>query len=173
MSLIVPNACFNSRLFPPDKAVEWETDHWRLERRRLARVAVTPEQIGLCGCWQVVAVRRERVHLGSAPKEPSDEISYYATSVAHDEYSDEQLLAAIRGHWSAIENGVHYRRDVSFGEDASRIANRGAAHAMATLRNLAIGVYELQKDRGRIAASSCKSWSRQMTVSKALALLRS
>jgi len=153
--------------------VEWETDHWRVERRRFARVAVTPEEIGLCGCWQVLAVRRERVHLGPKPKEPSDEISYYATSVAQEEYRDEQLLAAIRDHWSAIENGVHYRRDVSFGEDASRIAHRSAAHVMATLRNLAIGVYELQKDRGCVTANSCKSWSRQMTFSNALALLRS
>lgn len=153
--------------------MEWETDHWRVERRRLARVAVTPEEIGLCGCWQVLAVRRERVHLGPKPKEPSDEISYYATSVAQEEYRDEQLLAAIRDHWSAIENGVHYRRDVSFGEDASRIAHRSAAHVMATLRNLAIGVYELQKDRGCVTANSCKSWSRQMTFSNALALLRS
>jgi len=171
--LIAPNACFNSRLFPPDEAVEWETDHWRLERRRLARVAVTPEEIGLCGCWQVIAVRRERVHLGPAPKEPSDEISYYATSVAQAEYNDDDLLKAIRDHWSAIENGVHYRRDVSFSEDASRIAHRSAAHAMASLRNLAIGLYELQKDRGRVGASGCKSWSRKMTVSKALTLLRS
>ena len=41
----------------------WEKDHHRLDRRRLKRVTVSPEQIGLCGCWQVIAVRRERVEL--------------------------------------------------------------------------------------------------------------
>ena len=153
--------------------MEWETDHWRLERRRLKRIATTPEQIGLCGCWQVIAVRRERIHLGSGSDESSDEISCYASSAAYDEYNDDQLLTAIRDHWSAIENGVHYRRDVSFNEDNCRIAHRSAAHAMASLRNLALGLYELQKNKGRVTTNSCKSWSRQMTVSKALSMLRS
>lgn len=166
-----PNACFNSRLSPPDDAVEWETDHGRLERRRLARLAVTPEQIGLCGCWQIIAVRRERIPLCGS-KMPSDEISYYVTSADYDQYTEAQLHALIRSHWTSIENGIHYRRDVSFGEDACRIARKPAAHAMATLRNLAIGIYELQKDLGKTGAEGCKSWSRQLTVSKALALLR-
>lgn len=151
----------------------WEKDHWRLDRRRLARVAVTPEEIGLCGCWQVVAVRRERVDLDPRAESPSDEIGYYATSVASGEMTEEELHEVIRGHWSAIENGVHHRRDVSFGEDACRIAQRSAAHALATLRNLAIGLYEIQNARGLVEANGCKSWCRRMTVSQALRLLRS
>ena len=134
---------------------------------------MTPEEIGLCGCWQVVAVRRERVHLAPCTQPPSDEIGYYATSVAERELTDEELLEAIRGHWSAIENGVHHRRDVSFGEDACRVAQRSAAHALATLRNLAIGLYEIQGSRGHVEANGCKSWCRRMTVAAALKLLRS
>lgn len=151
----------------------WEKNHWRLERRRLARVAVTPEEIGLCGCWQVLAVQRERIDLSSTPKPPSDEIGYYATSVAQRELSEDQLLEAVRDHWAAIENGVHHRRDVSFGEDACRVAQRSAAHALATLRNLAIGLYEIQCSRGRVEANGCKSWCRRMTIAAALKLLRS
>jgi hypothetical protein len=116
--------------------VAWEKDHWRLDRRRLARVATTPEEIGLCGCWQVVAVRREREELDPRAKPPSDEIGYYATSLTTEELTEDELLEVIRNHWSAIENGVHHRRDVSFGEDACRVAQRSAAHALATLRNL-------------------------------------
>ncbi len=144
-----------------------------MERRRLKRCAVTPEEIGLCGCWQVVAVRRERTPLGPCPKPPSDEIGYYATSVADRELTDDELLEVIRDHWSAIENAVHHRRDVSFGEDACRVTQRSAAHALATLRNLAIGLYEIQSSRGRVEASGCKSWCRRMTVALALKLLRS
>lgn len=150
----------------------WEKDHWRLERRRLKRIAVTPEEIGLCGCWQIIAVRRERISLKPGDETASDEIAYYATSIAIAEMSDEELLEVIRGHWSAIENGVHYRRDVSFGEDACRIAKRQAAHVMATLRNLALGLYEIESARGRLKANGCKSWCRQMTVAKALGMLR-
>lgn len=171
--MIAPNACCRSRLFPPDDAATWEKDHWRLDRRRLARVAVTPEQIGLCGCWQVIAVRREREELDPRSEGPSNEIGYYATSLATQELSDHELMEVIRGHWSAIENGVHHRRDVSFGEDACRIAHRTGAHALATLRNLAIGLYELQCAKGRVEAKGCKSWRRRMTVAGALNLLRS
>lgn len=134
---------------------------------------MTPEQIGLCGCWQVVAVRRERIPLGPCPKPPSDEIGFYATSLAQEEMTDEELLGVIRGHWSAIENGVHHRRDVSFGEDACRVAQRSAAHALATLHNLAIGLYEIQLSRDQVEANGCKSWCRRMTVAAALTMLRS
>lgn len=151
----------------------WEKDHWRLDRRRLAHVAVTPEEIGLCGCWQVVAVRRERVELDPRAEPPSDEIGYYATSLTEGELTDDALLDVIRGHWSAIENGVHHRRDVSFGEDVCRVAQRSAAQALATLRNLAIGLYEIQRAHGRSEAHGCKSWCRRMTVAAALKLLRS
>ncbi len=153
--------------------MEWEKEHWRLDRRRLVRVAVTPDEIGLCGCWQVIAVRREREELDPRAKPPSDEIAYYATSVAFQELSDDEWMEVIRGHWSAIENGVHHRRDVSFGEDACRVAHSTGAHALATLRNLAIGLYELQSEKGRIDANGCASWRRRMTVAAALTLLRS
>jgi hypothetical protein len=152
--------------------VDWEKDHWRLDRRRLVRVAVTPEEIGLCGCWQVIAVRREREQLDPHAKEPSDEIGYYATSIALPERSEAELLEIIRGHWSAIENGVHHRRDVSFGEDACRVADRSAAQVLATLRNLAIGLYEIQSCR-HPTPHGLKSWCRRMTVAAALKWLRS
>lgn len=151
----------------------WEKEHWRLDRRRLAHAAVTPEEIGLCGCWQVIAVRREREELDPRAAPPSDEIGYYVTSVAEAELTDDELMEAIRGHWSAIENGVHHRRDVSFGEDACRVAQRSAAHALATLRNLAIGLYEIESAHDRVEANGCKSWCRRMTVAAALTLLRS
>ena len=151
--------------------MSWEKDHHRLDRRRLKRVSVTPEAIGLCGCWQIVAVRRERDELNPKTGKLSDLIAYYATSLTPEECTDDPMLQNLRDHWSAIENGIHHRRDVTFGEDACRIANRRAAQAMATLRNLAIGLYELGKDRGQVKADSCASWLRQMTFTDAYALL--
>ena len=167
-----PNACWPSRPFPPDQQVAWEKDHDRLDRRRLKRVTVSPEDIGLCGCWQVIAVRREREELGRKAGPPSDPIGYYATSLAAAQLNDAELIAAIRGHWDAIENGAHHRRDVSFGEDASGVSERGAAQVLAALRNLALGLYELEKEHERTQAPSAKSQCRQMTFSAALALLR-
>lgn len=133
---------------------------------------MTPEEIGLCGCWQAIAVRRERNLLNQDQEASSDEISYYVTSLTMEESTDQQLLEEIRAHWAAIENGVHYRRDVSFHEDQCRISRRGGAHIMASLRNLAIGLYEFDQARRKDRSMGCKSWCRRMTFSKAWALLR-
>jgi hypothetical protein len=39
------------------------------------------------------------------------------------------------------------------------------------LRNLAIGLYELEKERGRTTTPQFKSWCRKMTASTALRLI--
>jgi hypothetical protein len=44
---------------------------------------------------------------------------------------------------------------------------------LATLRNLAIGLYEIERYRDRVDANGLKSWRRRMTVADALHLLRS
>jgi hypothetical protein len=49
------------------------------------------------------------------------------------------LLALSRGHWG-IENKLHYRRDVTLGEDASRIRKAVAPQVLAALRNSVLHV---------------------------------
>jgi len=134
-------------------------------------VAVSPEEIGLCGCWQVIAVQRERIPLGLPSQPAAVEIGYYATSLSQQQHPDQELLKIIRDHWAAIENGSHYRRDNTFGEDACQTSKRGAAQVLAALRNLAIALYELEQERGRAQVNEFKSWCRQMTASTALRLL--
>jgi len=52
------------------------------------------------------------------------------------------LLALTRAYWG-IENGRHYRRDVTFHEDATRLTQGHAGHVMASLNNLVIGLLRL------------------------------
>jgi hypothetical protein len=40
------------RDFPPKDPGKWEKHHDRIERRRVARVSVSPEESGLVGCWR-------------------------------------------------------------------------------------------------------------------------
>ena len=136
-------------------------------------MATDPEQAGLCGCWQFVAVWRERQELraGKVVSE-SQEYSFYVSSLSTEECSAQEMARHIRGHWDACENGSHYRRDVTLGEDASRIAGRNAAHVMATLRNLVLGLFELQKDKGKANAPNVPGWRRKMTASAALRLIK-
>lgn len=149
----------------------WEKEHGRFDCRRIARIAVSPEEIGLCGCWQVVAVERYSQDQNEPKESASLEIGCYATSLTLNEQDDAAMLALIRGHWSAIENGTHYRRDVTLGEDANRTADRRGAAVLASLRNLANGLYELEKERENTSADSLKSWCQQQTFTTAWPLL--
>ncbi|MBP9903082.1 MAG: hypothetical protein KBH45_16605 [Verrucomicrobia bacterium] len=132
---------------------------------------MTPEEIGLSGCWQVIAVERYSQNQNQPKEAASLEIGCYATSLAVKESDDAAVMALIRGHWSAIENGTHYRRDVTLGEDANRTANRKGAAARATFRNLANGIYELQKERAKTRADSLNSWCEQQTFTTVWPLL--
>ena len=65
----------------------------------------------------------------------------------------------IRGHWQ-IE-ALHHLRDVSYGEDASQIRTGSGPQAMATLRNLAIGIL---KTAGHASiAAACRHHARDAT----------
>ena len=139
-------------------------------RRRIKTLEVSPEEIGLCGCWRIIAVERVTIDL-TLPREkqvPVTEIAYYVSSKTKDELDDEGLLEAIIGHWSAIENGTHRVRDVSFGEDACRIAAPKAARNMVTLRNFAIGLYNLLLSQKKTTSPSLPAWRRSMSNSQAL-----
>ena len=141
-------------------------------RWRLQRVSLSPEAAGLCGCWQFVAVWRDRQELRQGKvTQQSEEYSFYCTSAAQGQYSAQQLLEFIRGHWAGCENGAHYRRDVSLGEDASRISGRSGAFVMATLRNLLLGLFELQQHRGQTKARTFPGWRRKLTDSQKLQLI--
>ena len=67
------------------------------------------------------------------------EIVYGLTSLKPEQAGPEKLLALFRTYWS-IENGLHYRRDVTFHEDSTRLTVGHAGHNMAILNNLAIGL---------------------------------
>lgn len=141
-------------------------------RWRLQRVSLSPEEAGLCGCWQFLAVWRERQELRAAKVlASSEEYAFYCTSAAPRQYSARQLLQSIRDHWGASENGAHYRRDVSLGEDASRISGRTGAFVMATLRNLLLGLFELRHHRGQTRARTFPAWRRQLTTTQKFQLL--
>jgi predicted transposase YbfD/YdcC len=67
----------------------------------------------------------------------STEVVYLITTLSPCKASAQRLLVLNRGHWS-IENRSHYVRDVTFGEDRSRLRSGNAPQILAALRNLAI-----------------------------------
>ena len=84
---------------------------------------------------------------------------YAITSLDAHQATPAQLAAWIRGHWQ-IE-ALHHLRDVSYGEDASQIRTGSGPQAMATLRNLAIGIL---KTAGHTSiAAACRHHARDAT----------
>lgn len=67
------------------------------------------------------------------------QVVYGITSLPAEQASPEQLLSMLRSYWQ-IENGLHYRRDVSLHEDLTRFKNHSAAHNMATINNLVLAL---------------------------------
>ena len=43
----------------------------------------------------------------------------------------------LRSYWG-IENGLHYRRDVSLHEDQTRFSKHSAAHVMSIINNIVL-----------------------------------
>ena len=76
------------------------------------------------------------------------------------------MLQLTRGHWG-IENKLHYKRDVTLGEDASRVRKGVAPQVMAALRNSVIHVVS------DVVAPSLASAMRTMgyCLSQALSIL--
>lgn len=72
----------------------------------------------------------------------TEETAYYVSTAA--KYTAKEFGKIIRSHWS-IENSNHYVRDVTLGEDASRV--RKNPMIMATLRSFALNLLRRNKEQ--------------------------
>lgn len=119
-----------------------EGDHGRIETRRCWAVGV--EGRGLVddtrwpGLKSVALVETERfvaepqAEAGPVRGETETERRYLISSLEADA---DQMLRASRKHWT-IENGLHWRLDVAFREDHSRVRTQNAAENLALVRRL-------------------------------------
>jgi predicted transposase YbfD/YdcC len=113
--------------------------HGRREHRTL-KVTAVAAGLAFPHAAQAIQIVRRRRPLSS--KKWSTETVYAITSLTPAQASPTQLAAALRGHW-AIEDRLHWVRDVSYGEDLSQVRTASGPHVMATLRNLAISILRL------------------------------
>jgi predicted transposase YbfD/YdcC len=108
--------------------------HGRVELRTLK--AVTVAGFGFPHAAQIIQVTRKVRDLHT--RRWRTVTVYAVTSLSHQQAGPARLADLLRGHW-AIENGLHWIRDVTFGEDASQIRTGTGPQVMACLRNLVIG----------------------------------
>ena len=95
----------------------------------------------------------------------TQETVYGITSLSIEEADAARLLELTRDHWE-IENGLHYKRDVTLGEDQSRVRKGTAPQVMAALRNSVLHVLDGTADS---LAAALRTMSN--CFAKALALL--
>jgi predicted transposase YbfD/YdcC len=108
-----------------------EKEHGRLEIRKIAVSAEVVPHLEWPGAAQVARIERTREIGGKI----STETAYIVTSLTAAEAGPERLLELTRTHW-AIENRLHYVRDVTFNEDRCRV--RAGARALSVIRNLVL-----------------------------------
>jgi predicted transposase YbfD/YdcC len=107
--------------------------HGRVEVRTLRLTGTLTKGQDWAGLRQGFELRRQRTQKGQT----SVEVIHGITSLSRERADAGRLLALVREHWQ-VENGSHYRRDVTLGEDASRIRSGSAPQVMAALRNAVI-----------------------------------
>lgn len=117
-----------------DTATTLDKGHGRRERRTLRATTALTAYLDWPGVAQVGQVTCQVDQDGAR----TEATRSFITSVPRSVAGASALLGWVRGHWS-IENGSHYVRDVTLGEDASRIRTGSGPEVMAAFRNAAIG----------------------------------
>jgi len=72
------------------------------------------------------------------------EVVYGITSLTPGAATAAELLGVGRSHWG-IENGLHYVRDETLGEDRCRTRRGHAARVLASIRNVAVHLLRYQE----------------------------
>ncbi len=109
--------------------------HGRIEVRHLVASTALNDYLDWPGVAQVMLIERTWWERG----EKKQARRYGITSLPAAVAGAERLLTLVRGHWQ-IENGLHYVKDVTLGEDRSLIHKGQGPSNMAILRDTVVSV---------------------------------
>lgn len=113
-----------------------DDDRGRHELRTI-QVLPAPADLNFPHTAQVFLIERTITAKGHT----SYQAMLYVTSLTTEQANPADLLAYVRGHWGV--EVLHWIRDVTYHEDASRIHTGNAPRAMATLRNVSISLLRI------------------------------
>lgn len=129
--------------------------HGRIERRQIQTSAMLNDYVDWPGLGQVYQLERRFTWMrqGKVIK-TSQEVEYGITSLLREKASPKRVMQVRRKHW-LVETGLHYRRDVTFREDATRMTKGSAGRILATIHNV---VLALIKQAGFQNAAQARRW---------------
>lgn len=116
---------------------QFNKGHGRTERRTLTTAGVWEGELDWPYARQVFKLERRFIHHRTG--EVSQETVFGITSLSPHKADPAHILAVNRDYWG-IENGLHYRRDVTLHEDRTRVRIGQAPRVMAILNNLVLGL---------------------------------
>ncbi len=117
------------------EATTVDTGHGRHEVRHLVASTELNDYLDWPGVAQVLMIERTWSERG----ERKTAVRYGITSLPAEVAGADRLLTLVRGHWQ-IENGLHYIKDVTLGEDRSLIHKGNGPSIMAILRDTVVSV---------------------------------
>jgi predicted transposase YbfD/YdcC len=157
------------RLFAPDQpkpgfgkiATDFQTakqvsyGHGRIEIRSIQTSEMLNEYLDWPGVGQVYRLERKFfwVRQGQTYKS-SCEVEFGLTSLLRKAAPAAKVIRVRRQHWQ-IETGLHYRRDVTFHEDATRMTIGAAGRILSIVHNLVLG---LLKQAGFTNSAKGRRW---------------
>ena len=139
--LFAPQKRVRGQGYPPmdfSTAKTTGKEQGRLEERTITVSSLLNDYIDWPSVQQVFKLER-RFTYGTSGK-VHHEIQYGITSLSAKQTTPEKLLEMVRSEWD-IENGLHYRRDVTFNEDKTRMTRKAMAQAMTCINNLVIALF--------------------------------
>lgn len=114
-----------------------EKAHGRLEHRTLTLMADETGFVDWPALEQVFRLDRKVTCCRTGVV--TEETVYGITSRCPEQATAEQMLDWTRAYWG-IENGLHFPRDTTLREDATRMSSENQAQVMATLNNFIVGL---------------------------------
>jgi predicted transposase YbfD/YdcC len=113
----------------------------RIEERQITVSSLMKDYLDWPFVEQVFKLERRFTALASG--EVESEVQYGLTSLSAQKATPERLLGIVRSEWG-IECGLHYRRDVTFQEDQTRMTDKNMGRVMAIVNNLVISLINSQ-----------------------------
>lgn len=117
------------------EATTWDRGHGRQERRRVIASTELHAYLDWPAPQQVFMVERQ----WREREQTHTCVRYGITSLPAPFAPAARLLTLVRDHWG-IENGLHYVKDVTLGEDASTLHVGTGPTVMAILRNTVVSL---------------------------------
>lgn len=130
---------------PPPDCRDWRTartvdkGHGRLEIRELLATTelnefLAPDWVGVAQVFQLTRIVYDQDQVRT-------EIVYGISSLSPQQAGATRLLELVRRHW-AIENRLHWRRDVTLGEDHCQVRKGDAPRLLALLNSFLLAVLD-------------------------------